>query len=44
MKPVVAALKKHRNKIIPAATCVVGAVGGKPALNFFQMLLSLLGL
>jgi hypothetical protein len=44
MKPVVAALKKHKNKLIPVATCVAGAVGGQPALNFLQTLLSFLGL
>lgn len=44
MKPVVDALKKHKNKLIPVATCVAGAVGGQPAMNFLQTLLSLLGL
>lgn len=32
MKKLLDMLKKHRNKLIPAATCVVGAAAGQPGL------------
>lgn len=37
-------LKKNKNKLIPMATCVAGAVGGEPAMNAVKAALSFLGL
>ncbi len=37
-------LKKHKNKLIPVATGLVGVVAGEPAKGAVMGLLSLLGL